>query len=74
MHELARLIGDINLDKSIMEGLLETVQQLFEAVNADSWLLWGSGAIEDTSKFHKETFSYLLKIFKSVQGSFKTNH
>lgn len=72
MHDLASLIGGINLDTSIMEGLLETIQSLFETVNSDPWLLWGTGSAEDPSKFHKETFGYLLKIFKSIQGAFLT--
>lgn len=46
---------------------------MFMTVEQDMWLLWGKGNPQEDGHFQKEVFGFLLKIFKGVQGAFKSN-
>lgn len=71
LQELARIIGGINTNRSILEELLDTVQTFIDLTSEHPWILSSNDNLDDDEQFQKDLFSYLIKIFKSVQGSFR---
>lgn len=51
LQELARMIGGINTERSILEELLDTVQIFFDQINANPWLLASKDNLDDDHQF-----------------------
>lgn len=75
LFAIAKAIGSIDPQLSVLEGLMETMHSFLEAIGSDPTLLWGTNTDnqDEAQKFYKELFALLLKILKSVQGAFKAS-